>query len=68
VITAAGDPGCQRLGEKHCSARGNITGFAASETAIAGKRLELLKEAAPGLARVAVVYNPDLIGSGVGPL
>jgi putative ABC transport system substrate-binding protein len=47
---------------------GNITGFATVEPAIAGKWLELLKEAAPGLARVAVVYNPELIGSGVGPL
>jgi putative ABC transport system substrate-binding protein len=68
VITAAGDPVANGLVKSIARPEGNITGFAASETAIAGKRLELLKEAAPGLARVAVLYNPDLTGLGVGPL
>jgi putative ABC transport system substrate-binding protein len=39
---------------------GNITGFSAFEPSIAGKWLELLKEAAPRLARVAVIFNPEL--------
>jgi ABC-type uncharacterized transport system substrate-binding protein len=39
---------------------GNITGFASNETSLAGKWLELLKEAVPRLARVAIVFNPDL--------
>jgi putative tryptophan/tyrosine transport system substrate-binding protein len=39
---------------------GNITGFSVYEPSIAGKWLELLKEAAPGLARVAIIFNPDL--------
>jgi len=38
---------------------GNITGFANYETAIGGKWLALLKTVAPGLARVAVMVNPD---------
>jgi len=37
---------------------GNITGLTQLTTELAGKRLELLKEAVPKLARVAVVYDP----------
>jgi putative tryptophan/tyrosine transport system substrate-binding protein len=37
---------------------GNVTGFTNVTTDLSGKRLELLKEAAPKLARVAVFYNP----------
>jgi putative ABC transport system substrate-binding protein len=39
--------------------RGNITGFATTSAALAGKRLELLKEAAPKLRRVAVLWDPS---------
>jgi len=37
---------------------GNVTGFVTMEPAMAGKWLELLKEIAPGVARVAFVFNP----------
>src|SRR5262245_48322209 len=37
---------------------GNITGFITMEPTIAGKWLELLKEIAPGVARVALLFNP----------
>ena len=37
---------------------GNTTGFALYEPAIAVKWLELLKEIAPSIARVAVIYDP----------
>src|SRR4029450_208248 len=37
---------------------GNITGFLTSESAITGKMLELLIEIAPGLKRVALLFNP----------
>jgi putative tryptophan/tyrosine transport system substrate-binding protein len=39
---------------------GNATGFQNFETAIGGKWLELLKEIAPGVRRVAVVYNQKI--------
>src|ERR1019366_5895609 len=39
---------------------GNITGFQNFETAIGGKWLQLLKEIAPGVRRVAVVYNQKI--------
>ena len=38
----------------------NITGFSVYGSSIAGKWLELLKEAAPHLARVAIIFNPEL--------
>jgi len=37
---------------------GNVTGFTALNRELGGKRLELLKEAVPKLARVAVLYDP----------
>ena len=37
---------------------GNVTGFATINTELVAKRLALLKEAVPHLARVAVLYNP----------
>ena len=42
---------------------GNATGFMTAEYSIGGKRLELLKEVAPGVTRVAVLRNPSQ-GSG----
>jgi putative tryptophan/tyrosine transport system substrate-binding protein len=44
---------------------GNTTGFTAFEYSISGKWLELLKELAPNLKRVAVVRDP-LIAAGIG--
>jgi putative tryptophan/tyrosine transport system substrate-binding protein len=38
---------------------GNITGFSSYDAAIIGKWLQLLKEAAPSVTRVAVIFNPD---------
>jgi putative tryptophan/tyrosine transport system substrate-binding protein len=37
----------------------NITGFHYSEASIGGKWLELLAQIAPGLKRVAMIFNPD---------
>src|SRR5256886_3579043 len=43
----------------------NATGFASSEFSRSGKRLELLKEIAPGVKRVAVIRDPSVpAGSG----
>jgi len=38
---------------------GNITGFTLYEGTLAGKWLEILKEIAPGIARVGLMVNPD---------
>ena len=37
---------------------GNATGFVVTEGSLGGKWLQLLKEIAPGIARVAMLYNP----------
>ena len=37
---------------------GNVTGLTNLSRELGGKRLELLKEAVPKLARVAVLYDP----------
>ena len=37
---------------------GNITGVTALTRELSGKRLELLKDTVPGMARVAVLWNP----------
>jgi putative ABC transport system substrate-binding protein len=37
---------------------GNVTGFTASDDALGGKWIELLKEIAPDVSRVAMLFNP----------
>src|SRR5262249_54486882 len=38
---------------------GNVTGFALLESSVIGKMLQTLKELAPSITRVAMLYNPD---------
>jgi putative ABC transport system substrate-binding protein len=45
--------------------QGNITGFPFLYPSIAGKWVELLKEAAPRITRVAVITSPDPTGPGI---
>jgi putative tryptophan/tyrosine transport system substrate-binding protein len=42
---------------------GNVTGVTNLSRKLGGKRLELLKEAVPEVARVAVLYDPAIPGS-----
>jgi putative ABC transport system substrate-binding protein len=58
VFALVFDPVSQGFVSSLAQPGGNITGFAASEFAIATKSLELLKKIAPGLARVAFAYDP----------
>jgi putative ABC transport system substrate-binding protein len=60
VFTGGGDAAVIGLVKNIARPEGNVTGFSSSEPMIGGKWLELLKEAAPHLKRVAVVFNPDL--------
>jgi putative ABC transport system substrate-binding protein len=43
---------------------GNVTGFINIEATMGGKWLELLKEIAPRLRRVAIMFNPDTAAGG----
>jgi putative tryptophan/tyrosine transport system substrate-binding protein len=45
--------------QTHARPGGNITGFTYFESSIGGKLLQLLKEADPRLARIAIIYNPQ---------
>jgi putative ABC transport system substrate-binding protein len=38
---------------------GNITGFSSPDAPVYGKWLQLLKEVAPRVTRVGVIFNPD---------
>ncbi len=42
---------------------GNVTGLSIIAPELSGKRLELLKEAVPGLSRVAFIWSPDARGA-----
>ena len=42
---------------------GNVTGLSNISSELSGKRLELLREAVPGLSRVALLWNPDARGA-----
>jgi putative ABC transport system substrate-binding protein len=62
VLMGAGDPVATGLVASFARPGGNITGVSALETELSGKRLELLKEAFPKLARVAVLWNAADLG------
>jgi putative ABC transport system substrate-binding protein len=59
VFVQVSDPVAQGLVPSLTHPGGNVTGFSQYEFSIAGKWLDLLKQVAPGLARVAVMFNPD---------
>jgi putative ABC transport system substrate-binding protein len=59
VMTGIGaDPVKTGLIESLARPGGNVTGITNLETYLGGKRLELLKESAPKLSRLAVLYDP----------
>ena len=59
VFVAIGDPIAQGFVSSLANPGGNITGFTSFEFAISAKWLELIKEIAPELARVAFIFNPE---------
>jgi putative ABC transport system substrate-binding protein len=59
VFAGAGDPVASGIVPRLNQPGGNITGFANQEASLGGKWLELLSDIAPGLKRVAIMFNPD---------
>jgi ABC-type uncharacterized transport system substrate-binding protein len=59
VFVQVGDPVAQGFVASLPKPGGNLTGFAGTVFSIGGKWLDLLKEIAPRLTRVAVMFNPD---------
>jgi putative tryptophan/tyrosine transport system substrate-binding protein len=60
VFVGGGDPAAIGLVRNIARPEGNTTGFSGPEPSIAGKWLELLKEAVPRVSRVAIIFNPEI--------
>ncbi len=58
VFLQVSDPVAQGFVSNLARPGGNITGFSELEFSVGGKCVELLKELVPGLARVAIMFNP----------
>ena len=61
VFVAVSDPIGSGFVASMARPTGNVTGFTVLHASIAGKYLEMLKEMAPQLARVAIMYNPNSV-------
>jgi putative tryptophan/tyrosine transport system substrate-binding protein len=59
VFSVVNDPVAQGFIASMAHPGGNITGFSFLEYSMVGKSLEMLKQIAPGIVRVAVMFNPD---------
>jgi putative ABC transport system substrate-binding protein len=57
VMATSGDPVAAGLVASLARPGGNVTGLSSINAELVGKRLGLLKEAIPGIARIAVVLN-----------
>ena len=59
VMANVGDPIAAGFVESLARPGGNITGLSNLSPALGGKRLEILKEVSPKIARVAIFWNPE---------
>jgi putative ABC transport system substrate-binding protein len=64
VFALLADPVSSGFVESWARPGGNITGFTSFEPSMAGKWLEALKQMAPRLTQVALVFNPETAASG----
>jgi putative tryptophan/tyrosine transport system substrate-binding protein len=61
VFTPVADPVGQGFVQSLARPGGNLTGFTTNDAELMGKWLQLLKEVAPSVTRVAVIFNPDTL-------
>jgi putative tryptophan/tyrosine transport system substrate-binding protein len=59
VLPGASDPVGVGWAQSLARPGGNVTGFTGFELSTLGKSLEILKQIAPAVVRVALIYNPD---------
>jgi putative tryptophan/tyrosine transport system substrate-binding protein len=65
IVFVAGDPVGSGLVTSLARPGGNVTGLTGIGPEVVGKRLELLKQAVPGVDRVAVLRQPTALGERV---
>src|SRR6516165_9959127 len=63
IFIAGADPVAEGLVQSLAHPGGNLTGFLVLEPSLGPKLLELLKEIAPSVARIAILFNPDNPGN-----
>jgi len=63
IFIAGADPVLEGFVQSLAHPGGNLTGFSVLEPSVGAKLLELLKEIAPSVTRVAVMVNPDSTSS-----
>jgi putative ABC transport system substrate-binding protein len=61
AATAGADPVAAGLAMSLGHPGGNLTGFTGLGSEVSGKRMQLLKEAAPRVTRVGVLWNPETL-------
>ena len=59
VFAGVADPVAQGFVQTPARPGGNITGFALEEPSMGGKWVEILREIAPGVGRITVIFNPN---------
>ena len=59
VNPGGSDPVGRGYAESLAHPGGNVTGFAVMELSVISKMLQTLKDIAPNVARVRIIYNPD---------
>jgi putative ABC transport system substrate-binding protein len=59
VFVLVADPVGMGFAQSLARPGGNITGFSSFDAPMMGKWLQLLKEVAPGVTRVTVIFNPE---------
>jgi putative ABC transport system substrate-binding protein len=64
VMVTTGDPVVSGLVASLARPGGNVTGLAGLGLELSGKRLEVLREAVPRVAHIAVLRNPDFPDTG----
>jgi ABC-type uncharacterized transport system substrate-binding protein len=62
VTHGAGDPVATKLVQSWSRPGGNVTGISDNAAELSTKRLQLLKETAPAIRRVAMLWNKDDLG------
>jgi putative tryptophan/tyrosine transport system substrate-binding protein len=59
VTTSGSDPVVRGYAESIARPGGNVTGFSTMELSVISKMLQTLKEIAPDVAHISMIYNPD---------